>query len=411
MASIETRAAARSAFPRRALFIALVTLGCTFAVVLSGHSTGFLQRIEQGFTDIRTALFSDRITGDHPDIVIVSVGANVSATRATFGRDSIDMDRGQLARLIDAIDDSAPRAIGFDVPLLGAGDATKDQSLQRALREAKARVVIASRTSSAESNPERRAWLERFVSGTGRPLGHVTTLYDEGMGRAVAFDSGVQAIGRVPDSFALLMARALRPELRRDFSDIAWLQKVDDAGWISRFFNVGGQQPFRLLFGEDLIDSTKPIPTRAFAGRLVLITTGMAEIERHRTPLTLWSGESLAPIQIQAQAMAQMLDRRAITGIDSRTTRLALFALACVAGLIGWFRGPGLHIVGTLMAIVALVALDATAYSMRDLALPLLPALIVWLLGEAAGRSLRGILDWEERNGLKWPLEEEPEAR
>ena len=147
MASIETRAAARSAFPRRALFIALVTLGCTFAVVLSGHSTGFLQRIEQGFTDIRTALFSDRITGDHPDIVIVSVGANVSATRATFGRDSIDMDRGQLARLIDAIDDSAPRAIGFDVPLLGAGDATKDQSLQRALREAKARVVIASRTS------------------------------------------------------------------------------------------------------------------------------------------------------------------------------------------------------------------------------------------------------------------------
>ncbi len=405
MAYIETRPATRSAFPRRALIIALVSLACTFAVVLSGHSTGFLQRVEQGFTDIRTALFSDRITGDHPDVVIVSVGANVSATRATFDQAAIDVDRGLLARLIDAIDDSAPRAIGFDVPLLGAGDATKDQSLQRALREAKARVVIASRTNSAQANPERRAWLDRFISGTGRRAGHITTLYDEGMGRAVAVDSGVQAIGRVPDSFALLMARALRPEVQRDFSEIAWLQKVDDSSWLARFFNVGGQQPFRLLFAEDLIDSTKQMPRRAFAGRLVLVTTGIAEIERHRTPLTLWSGESLAPIQIQAQAIAQMLDRRAISGIDSRTTRLALFALACAAGLVGWLRGPGLHIVGTLIAIVALIAIDATAYAIRDLALPLVPGLIVWLLGEAAGRSLRGILNWEERNGLKWPLD------
>ena len=406
MAYIETRSATRTAFPRRALFVALVSLGCAFAVVLSGHSAGFLQRVEQGFTDMRTALFSDRITGDHPDVVIVSVGDNVSATRATFDKSTIEVDRGLLARLIDTIDDSAPRAIGFDVPLLGAGDGTKDQSLQRALREAKSRVVIAARTNSSESNPERRTWLERFIAGTGRPVGHITTLYDEGMGRAVAIDSGVQAIGRVPDSFALLMARALRPEVRRDFSDIAWLQKVDDRGWLSRLFNTGGQQPFRMLFADDLLDTTKQVPTRALAGRLVLVTTGIAEIERHRTPLTLWTGESLAPVQIQAQAIAQMLDRRAITGIDSRTTRLALFALACAAGLIGWFRGPGLHIVGTLIAVVALIAIDAMAYSMRDLALPLVPALIVWLFGEAAGRSLRGILNWEERNGLKWPLDE-----
>lgn len=408
MAYIESRPARRAPFPRRFLLIALASLLCAFAVVLSGHSAGFLQRIEQGFADLRTALFSDRVTGDHPDVVIVSVGDNVSSTRATFDKRVIDVDRAQLARLIEVIDDSAPRAIGFDVPLLGAGDSAKDQMLQRALREAKARVVMAARTSSAEASPERRAWLDRFISGTGRPAGHLTTLYDEGLGRAVAVDSGVQAIGRVPDSFAMLMARALRPEVRRDFSDIAWLQKVDDRGMLAQVLNIGGQQPFRMLFADDLLDPTKQTPARALAGRLVLVTTGIAEIERHRTPLTLWTGETLAPIQIQAQAIAQLLDRRAINGIDSRTTRLALFALACAAGLIGWFRGPGLHVVGTLIAIIALIAIDALAYSMRDVALPLVPGLIVWLLGEAAGRSLRGILDWEERNGLKWPLEEPP---
>lgn len=271
-------------------------------------------------------------------------------------------------------------------------------------------MVIASRTSGTEGNLERRAWLDRFIAGTGRPTGHVTTHYDEGLGRAVAVDSGTASVGRVPESFALLMARALRPEVRREFSDIAWLQKVEDRGWFSQVLNVGGQQPFRMLFADDLIDTTKQMPTRALAGRLVLVTTGIAEIERHKTPLTLWTGEALAPIQIQAQAIAQIIDRRGINGIDSRTTRLALFALACAAGLIGWFRGPGLHIVGTLIAIVALIAIDAMAYSMRDLALPLVPALIIWLLGEAAGRSLRSILNWEERNGLKWPLEEQSKA-
>lgn len=406
MAYIETRPGTRSAFPRRSLLIALVSLACTFTVVLSGHSAGFLQPIEQGFADMRTALFSDRVSGDHPDVVIVSVGDNVTATRATFDKRTIEVDRAQLARLIEVIDDSAPRAIGFDVPLAGAGDSAKDQALQRALREAKARVVIAARTASVEASPERRVWLDRFISGTGRPVGHVTTIYDEGLGRAVAVDSGVQAIGRVPDSFALLMARTLRPEVRRDFGDIAWLQKVDEPGVLSQVLNIGGQQPFRMLFADDLLDPAKPTPARALAGRLVLVTTGIAEIERHKTPLTLWTGETLAPIQIQAQAIAQLLDRRAINGIDSRTTRLALFALACAAGLIGWFRGPGLHVVGTLIAVVALIAIDALAYSMRDLALPLVPALIVWLLGEAAGRSLRGILDWEERHGFKWPLEE-----
>ena len=67
-----------------------------------------------------------------------------------------------------------------------------------------------------------------------------------------------------------------------------------------------------MLFADDLIDTTKQMPTRALAGRLVLVTTGIAEIERHNTPLTLWTGEALAPIQIQAQAIAQIIDRRGI---------------------------------------------------------------------------------------------------
>lgn len=410
MATVQSRAEAgralRPSFPRRWLLVSLLAMAGAFSVVLSGHGAGFLQRLEQGVGDYRTALFSDRITTDHPDIVIVSVGSNVSPTRSTFDRNAVEMDRNQLARLLDMIDDSAPRAIGFDVPLNGASDPLKDQNLQRSLREARSRVILGVRQRSAEPNLERRVWLDRFMKGTNRPMGHITTLYDEGVNRAIAVDSGVQALGPVPDSFSLLVARTSRPDLRRDFSSIAWLQKVDDQGIFSRFMNVGGKQPFHVLYADDLLDSSKPAPTRQLAGRLVLVTTGLAEIDRHPTPLTAWTGEALAPIQIQAQAIAQLLDRRTVREIDTRSLRLALFTLACLAGLVGWYRGPGWHVIGTLLAIGLLVALDALAYSWRDLLLPIVPAIIVWLLGEAAGRTLRGILNWEERHGLQWPLEE-----
>ena len=118
MAYLEVRPAPKTSFPRRWLIVALISLLGAFAVVLSGHSAGFLQPLEQGAADLRTAFFSDRIVGDHPEIVIVSVGDNVSATRATFDRANVEVDRAQLARLIDVIDESAPRAIGFDVPPL-----------------------------------------------------------------------------------------------------------------------------------------------------------------------------------------------------------------------------------------------------------------------------------------------------
>ncbi len=406
MADIENRPAPHSgSFPRNAFLLVLVSIAAAFAVVLSGHSTGFLQRFEQGFADFRGALFSDRITSDHPDVVIISVGGNVTRSRATFDRAAVEFDRAQLARLIEQIDESAPRAIGFDVPLRGAGDPSKDEALQKALREAKARVVVGVRSDSAQNNPERATWLSRFIAGTGRAAGHISTFYDEGQGRAVRVEGPASKTGRLPNSFALLVARALRPETVADHGTIAWLQKVDEDSWLARYISVGGQQPFRTLYAEELLDANRPLAARQLAGRLVLVTTGIAEIERHRTPLTSWTGEALAPIQIQAQAIAQLLDRRSVGEVLPQTLRLGLFTLACLAGIIGWYRGPGWHVPGTLLALAILLMADAMAFSWRDLALPIIPAAIVWLLAEAAGRGLRRIVVWEERNGQSWPIE------
>ncbi len=390
-------------FPAWALFFALVAAAATFAVILSGYGAFVVQRVEQVYSDFRTSLLSDRITTDHPDIVIVSVGENATASRITLGGRA-EIDRGQLARLIDAIDDSEPRAIGFDVALSGPTDPAKDTALQRALREAKSRVIVGVRPDRGDLSADRRNWVNRFVAETGRAKGHIAAI-QEGA-RVVRFDSGELAIGAIPDSFATLMARALRPDTPRSFGPIAWLQKVDDASIFSRFLNIGGQQPFRVIYADDLLDTTKRLPTRLLANRLVIVTSGLGELEgRMITPLTAWTREAVPPIQVQAQAIAQLIDGRTAGDLPARTSRLLLFALACLGALIGWYRSRGWNIGGALLALIGLFLLDCAFFAWFNINLPLVEGLVTWVLAEIFGRQMRRILQWEERWGQPWPID------
>lgn len=382
---------------------AIVATLAAFAVVLSGQGSDWMQRAEQYYGDIRTSLFTDKIGGDHPEIVLISVGDNVDARRSTLGQ-KVEVDHARLARLIEIVDDDAPRAIGIDVPFTGPTDPVKDLTLQRALREAKARVVFGVREDLQGVNQQGRIWSEKFIAGTGRAVGHIASLYEGS--RVVRYDFGALALSRTPDSFATLMARAQKQEVRRNFGRIAWLQKVDYDGWFTRWFNLGAQQPFRLFYGEEIADNAKALPPRALSNRLVLITSGFAEIERHRTPLTAWSGEAVPPAQIQAQAIAQLLDGRTIADLPPRTSRMLLFTIAALAGIFGWYRRAGLSIGGWLLALVTLIVADVLAFSWLGLSLPALQAIVTWFLSEAAGHSLRRLLRFEEAHGRPWPIDE-----
>ena len=274
----------------------------------------------------------------------------------------------------------------------------------RLAESALARVVFGVREEASGAIAERRSYSDRFIAGTGRAVGHIASLYEGD--RVVRFDSGALALSRTPDSFAVLMARALRPEVRRNFGRIAWLQKVDPNGWVTRWVNVAAQHPFRMFYGEEIVDNPKTLPVRALAGRLVIITSGFSDVERHRTPLTALSGEAVPPILVQAQAAAQLLDGRTVGDLPARTTRLMLFTLALMAGIVGWYRGLRTSIAGWLLALVALVVADVFAYSWLALTLPAVQMIAAWFLGEAAGRGLRRILVWEEANGRPWPIED-----
>ncbi len=393
----------REPFPSWPVAFAILVTLAAFGVILNGYGSFVVQRVEQVYSDFRTSLLSDRIVGDHPDIVIVSVGDGATASSLTIGGQRSEIDRQQLARLIEQLDDASPRAIGFDVPIRGAGDPAKDQALQRALRESKTRIVLGVRSDRTEPMSERRLWSEKFLAGTGRQIGHISVIAEGD--RVVGFDSPALAMGNPPDAFATLMARALRPAVRTSFGPIAWLQRVDDTGPLSRLLNLGGQQPFAVHYSSNLLDLTKPQPRgNPFANKLVIVTSGLGEDYRLRTPLTAWSNEALSPIQIQAQAIAQLVDTRTAANLPARNSRVLLFVIACLGGLIGWYRSRGWNIGALAVSLLFLFVLDCVFFAWFNIHLPLVEGVVCWVLAEIAGRQFRRWLQWEERHGQTWPL-------
>lgn len=390
-------------FPARSVFFALVASLAAFAVILNGYGSVIVKQVEQFYSDFRTSLLSDRIAADHERVVIVSVGEGATSRGVNLGQTRTDVDRSMLARLIDVIDENAPRAIGLDIVLRGAGERSRDEALQRALREAKAQVVIGVRPDTIVPGSDRWRWTEQFMQGTGRRIGHISAIREGD--RVVGFDAPELAMGRIPDSFATLMARAQSPTVRTSFGPIAWLQRVDDSSFFSRIFNIAGQQPFRVLYADDLLDSSKPSPTRLLVNKLVIVTSGLGEIDgRLRTPLTAWSNETVAPIQVQAQAIAQLVDGRTAGALPARTNRTLLFAIACIGGLVGWYRSRGWNIGGLVLSILFLLVLDSAFYAWFNIQLPVVEGVAVWVLAEIAGRQLRRILQWEEAYGKPWPI-------
>ena len=101
-----------------------------------------------------------------------------------------------------------------------------------------------------------------------------------------------------------------------------------------------------------------------------------------------------------------MLDGRGVTEMEPRACG---WCCSRWPALPAWSAGtavPAGISSAQSLALVVLIVADMMAYSWYGLALPLVPALIVWLLGETAGRCLRRMLRWEERHGHRWPLEE-----
>ncbi|MGE3712818.1 MAG: CHASE2 domain-containing protein, partial [Hyphomicrobiaceae bacterium] len=206
MASTKAQVPAGSRFPVASLLLALAASVAVAVLVLGASHIPGLLRLEYSSADLRTALFSQRVTADHPRVAVVAISDETLRTFATKS----PIDRGFLAQLVAAIDKAGAHAIGLDVFMLRPTESSKDTALHNALRDAKAQIVMGVLDERDRAAAGQRAYQAEFVAGTGRPTGYLALRYErDGVVRNVA---GPARNSAFPDSFSLQLARSIKPD-------------------------------------------------------------------------------------------------------------------------------------------------------------------------------------------------------
>ena len=379
------------------LAVWLLSMGLVLLVVmvLSSARIPGLHQLEVSSADYRTVLLSDRTSREHADVAVVAIS---DRTLEAFAVKS-PIDRNFLASLIRAIDAAGPRAIGLDVYFLRRTEDAKDGALLSALRSSRAPIVLGALDERGRMTPEQRTFQSEFIAQSGRPAGFLALQFDrDGVSRRIA----EPAVGsQFPHGFSLLLARTMRPEVRPQSTRIAWLQKVDGGGLLTRVVNWDGTSPFPRLDAEDLLGPQGLEHAAQLKGRIVLIGADFAYVDRHRTPLTVWSGEDTPGVMVHAQIVAQLVDGRSADDLTPERSQFVLVALACFGGFLGWrFREREFDFLGWSIAAFALTITDALVFSNLRLILPFMVSMLTWFAAVTVGHNLGLLYDWEIRRSL-----------
>ncbi len=135
-----------------------------------------LSIIEQSLIDYRMAQAWDRLPAEYPSIVIVTI----SEDDLVDYKDWIVTPRDLLARVVAAVDEMSPRAIGLDYYFVSAQTPERDEQLLTALRQAKAAMVIGAVQNPDVFTQRQLEFQKSFVAASGRQAGFLSVARDAG---------------------------------------------------------------------------------------------------------------------------------------------------------------------------------------------------------------------------------------
>lgn len=378
-------------FPWFRLTVGAVCLAGLVGLLFVPQFLPWVLRFEHATADWRTALLSDRLEAPHPDIAVVSI---TNATLRDYANSPID--RGLLARTVKAIDGAGARVIGLDIYFLKATDAAKDQALVDALTNAKAKIVLGAWDERGRMEGFQREFQKAFLARIGHPAGYLNLRHQRD--DVVRYRASPHPGSPYETSFARLIARAAGRDDADSERPIAWLLAPQNGA--QTFTAIEAQ---RIVPGEhDTTAATAAEAARPLAGKIVLVGGDFPERDKHRTPLSAWSGESMSGVYIHANMIADLLDpRRSIAELPPGVARNLVAAVAIVSCLIGWllWQSSIVQYLGYTFATAVLVLVDALVYREFRLLLPITLVLAAWFLGVTGGRALRYFVHWfSERN-------------
>jgi adenylate cyclase len=362
--------------------VAVAALGIDFA--------GDLQYLPEGSVhwseDWLIRYFSPFHEGPQEDIALVEI--DEEALEREGMPPTVPVDRGWMAKLINAVAAAGPRAIGIDFYYASAIDPQKDEELIAAIRDAKVPIVIAALDNVSLATDKQRAYQKSFLEKAGRPSGHIyLKRYSE---KLLLGDKATRMVDHGPSrdgrpSFTSQMARL--PEVTRVYGEphipagsqrISWLLEPDTG------------DTFLTVRADKLLGSRDEAVVRDLKDRIVLIGPAFRLLDRHYVPLSVGNQVQFPGLFVQAQALAQILEHRFLTRLTTLQKFFLLFGVGLLGALISFrleatWVDVAAGVGGTLLIIVASIPMFLVRVP-----LPSALVILVWVVGLWLGQYLRG---------------------
>jgi CHASE2 domain-containing sensor protein len=355
-----------------AVVAVLVTL--LLARLVPQYAPGLL-RFEHALADARTAYLSDQLPTQHGQVAIVGITDETLRDYKAI----LPIDRGLLARTIDAVDAAGAEVIGIDVVFTRTTPADGEPMLIEVIKRAKARIVLAAadeRLGLSQPQMERQ---KSFLAQTGRPVGYINLATEHDW--VVRFKAQPYPGSAYPKSFAEALAEAAGYPADNRPRRIAWLREPRD-----------GSDTFLTIPAEALLGRTDdPLAETARRGlkdKIVIVGGLFPDLDRHVTAIASRKHERMPGAVLHGHIVAELVDGRSVRQLEAGSPALqaGLAILAGLGFLIGWrYRLKRQGILLGSIATVAIVAADTFVFWQYRIILPIVLALLAWFIGEFSG--------------------------
>ncbi len=369
-----------------AAVIALVAAQA-FAVNYLGRNNYLPEGSEHWTEDWLIHYFSKRLDKPHKDVALVLVNAeslekgNVPST--------VPVDRGWMAKLITAVANQQPAAIGLDFYFTSAIDPVKDEQLVAAIRDAKAPIVVAAVDDTFLRTEGQRNYQRSFIERVNRPAGHIylkksKEIFTLGDRATRGVDHGPSGSGFASLTSTLVSQPGVVSVFgAREIPD--GTQRID---WLLAPKNAA---TFTSLSAYEILSPADPAHLPDLKNKIVLIGPDFAGLDQHSVPFSLGSQQSLYPgVFVHAQALAQILDRRFFFNWESWQQFLLLLTVGLAGAAVGWKSDSDIVLgIGGTLVIIGL----SVPFFMMQVPLPTALLILSWALSISIAQRIRS---WRE---------------
>jgi len=373
----------RGVFPRPLLLATIVAVLVSILLVdiVPRYAPGLL-RFEYALADMRTALLSDQLPSQHPNVAIVGI---TDESLADY-KIRLPIDRALLTKVVQAVDDAGVKVIGLDFLFYRTTPADNDDMLIAALKGARAKVVLAAADERLGLTKPQIDKQREFLAQVGRPAGYANLATERDW--VVRFKAQPAPETRFPKSFARLLVEEAGYAPKEESRRIAWLRDPPDGS--DTFLNI----PAETLFGPADDPAVKAVRAD-LKDKIVIIGGLLPDLDQHLTPMTSKTLQRMPGVIIHAHIAAELIDGRRIYQLEANSLvlRLGLVGLTAFGFLIGWtYRLKRQGILLSSLATVVIISIDTIAFWQSRIILPIVLALLAWFIGEFSGHWLGRLL-------------------